>query len=210
MRWSSTARAPLSRDSDGDGSGDFYEVWRGSDPNSSNSVALAREGDFLVYASLDSPESLGGGMLEMDWAPVEGAVAGGLCFTADDALDYGAIGDPGVGSLSAVLWFEFDAPGARRTLVSKGDGWAIVAEAGDLIWRVGGVGEITLPGGAVGGGWHQVALVIDRGVGIVRGFYDGSEVGAFLLEDDTSISSAQGLGLGTGGGNGCASTTSPC
>ncbi len=191
---------PLSRDSDGDGSGDFYEVWRGSDPNSSNSVALAREGDFLVYASLDSPESLGGGMLEMDWAPVEGAVAGGLCFTADDALDYGAIGDPGVGSLSAVLWFEFDAPGARRTLVSKGDGWAIVAEAGDLIWRVGGVGEITLPGGAVGGGWHQVALVIDRGVGIVRGFYDGSEVGAFLLEDDTSISSAQGLGLGTGGG----------
>ncbi|MGI9239601.1 MAG: LamG-like jellyroll fold domain-containing protein [Verrucomicrobiales bacterium] len=192
---------PLRQDTDGDGSGDMAEVRRGSDPNSASSVALARDGDILVYASLDSPELLGGGMLEMEWTPADGAVGGALCFAEGDSVVYGdgELGDPGAGSLSAILWFKLDSPAGERVLVSKGDGWGIEIESGNLSWRVDGVGEIELPGGGDAGNWHQAALVIDRGTGIVRAFYDGSEVGTLALEDDAVIDSPGVLSLARGG-----------
>ena len=190
---------PRNRDSDADGSGDFSELRRGSNPNSASEVALSREGDFLIYASMESPDLLGGGVLQMNWAPTTGVIDGGLCFSSGDSVSFGEIGDPGAGSLSALLWFRLDSLGGQRSLVSKGAGWGLSVDAGRLILRVAGAGEIELASSLSAGVWHQAAMVIDREIGVVRGFFDGEEIAVLPVRAELVIDAPQGLSLAADG-----------
>ncbi|MFT5855550.1 MAG: hypothetical protein ACI8XO_002802, partial [Verrucomicrobiales bacterium] len=190
---------PNARDSDGDGSGDFSEVQRGSDPLLDTSIALSREGDFLIYASLESEISLGGGVLAMGAELVDGAIGKAVRLGVGNDLNYGELGDPGAANLTAILWVKLEALGGARALISKGDGWGIFAADGDLVLRLEGIPEIPLASGLAAGSWHQVAMVIDREIGIVRGFFDGEQVGSQPIADAVLIDSPGPLRLAGAG-----------
>ena len=186
------------RDSDGDGSGDFSEAQRGSDPRDGSSVPSVRETDYIIYASMDSPENLGAPLRVEGLMPVDGVVGGGLRFEPADNVDYGDIGDPGAASLAAIIWFKLDSLG-RRNLITKGDRWGIITNGGSVSVEVAGVDPIEVASGIDAGVWHQVAIVIDGELDVVRGFFDGEEVGSRQLGDEAVLDSPVGLRLARGG-----------
>ena len=192
---------PNARDSDGDGSGDFSEVRRGTDPNDAAQTAMARSDDFLIYASMDSLGLTAGASTEGMPQEISGVLAGGLRLATGDQLGYGQVGDPGANSLSAVIWFKLE-PGevGSRILASKGEAWRLETGGGTVTLQVAGLPEIQLAAGVEAGNWHQVAMVVDREVQTVRGFFDGVEIRSEAITGDAILDSAQELRLGSGNG----------
>ena len=179
---------PNARDSDGDGSGDFSEVRRGTDPNDAAQTAMARSDDFLIYASMDSLGLTAGASTEGMPQEISGVLAGGLRLATGDQLGYGQVGDPGANSLSAVIWFKLE-PGevGSRILASKGEAWRLETGGGTVTLQVAGLPEIQLAAGVEAGNWHQVAMVVDREVQTVRGFFDGVESRSEAITGDAIL-----------------------
>jgi hypothetical protein len=191
---------PTLADSDGDGFDDGLETRRGSDPTLPNSVPSALPSDLVLYSTMDDADRIGQTVLNLA-GPQDGALTGGtsqpgqigqaINFPTADQLEYQEIGDPGTGCLTIAFWMRANSTTGTQTILSKsdtGEGWGISQTDAALTFSVLPSGGTTVFSKArdnalTAGQWYHITCVIDCGVGKMRTYLNGSDIGWILSID---------------------------